>query len=157
MKREISKRKFVFFLLIFVIGNLCLFGCGRRPGGESGKVIIRHTRWGNLEEIEAEKEMIKQFEMEHPHIKVKFDYGTINYWSKLQTQIAAGAAPDVWLMSGAFFHDFMRKGVIREVQSYIDRDKINLKDYYDLIVNIFTHQGKMLWFPTRFPYSGSLL
>ena len=150
MKREISKKEFIFFLLIFVVGNFCLIGCGRKPGTESGKVIIRYTRWGNIEEIKSEKELLKQFEMEHPDIKVKFDYAVGDYWSKLQTQIAGGTAPDVWLMSGAYFHDFMRRGVIRELQFYIDRDKVNLKDYYDMPVELFSYQGKCYGFPRDF-------
>ena len=60
------------------------------------------------------KELIEQFEKQHPNITVKTQsapYG--QFYQKLDTQIAAGQAPDVWLSDGVYVMKYAQRGAAR--------------------------------------------
>ena len=146
-KRKIQKA--VFFLLILIVGGLSLTSCARKPEGESGKVVIRFAQWGSLEELEATKEMVKEFESQYQDIRVRVEHMP-DYWTRLQTQVAGGVPPDVWIMSGSHFYSFTKKGVVKNLQPYIERDKVDLKAYYEMPLNLFTYQGSVYGLPRDF-------
>src|SRR5579875_3044949 len=66
----------------------------------ASRTTITYGRWGSADEIAAEKVLFKAFEKAHPSITVKEQVADWNtYWTKLPTQMAAGQAPDAFLMS----------------------------------------------------------
>src|SRR5690606_24895134 len=81
------------------------------------------------------KELIDKFTTAHPHITVKTQsapYG--QFFQKLDTQIAAGEAPDVWLSDGVYVMKYAERGAIKDLTSWIDSD-LNKDDYYGLDFN----------------------
>lgn len=81
------------------------------------------------------KELITKFTDKHPNISVKTQsapYG--QFYQKLDTQIAAGKAPDVWLSDGALVMKYAERGTLKDVTEWINKD-LNKDDYYGLEFN----------------------
>ncbi len=84
---------------------------------------------------EKMKELIEKFMVKYPHIKVETQsapYG--QFFGKLDTQIAANEAPDVWLSDGVFVMKYAQRGAIKDLTNWIDRD-LNKDEYYGLDFN----------------------
>lgn len=81
------------------------------------------------------KELIDKFTSQHPNITVKTQsapYG--QFFQKLDTQIAANEAPDVWLSDGVYVMKYAERGATRDLTEWINRD-LNKDDYYGLDFN----------------------
>ncbi len=95
------------------------------------KVELTFSVWGDPEELKVLQELADDFSKENPNIKITVtvaDWTT--YWDKLQTQLAAGTPPDVFAMDAPLYPDYQSRGVIMNLQPYIDKDKFDLTDYY---------------------------
>ncbi len=80
-------------------------------------------------------ELIKKFEKEHPDIKVKTQNAPYQqFFQKLDTQIAGGNAPDVWLSDGVFVQKYAERGAAKDLTDWINKD-LNKDDYYGLDFN----------------------
>lgn len=114
----------------------------------SAKTTIRYAMWAGTAEFKNYERIIRNFEKDNPDIEVKVEYadwGT--YWQKLQTQFAAGTAPDVMRMSGAYLGKFVADGLVANLQPYIDRDSFPIDtDYFDTL-NIFRFNGDYYGLP----------
>lgn len=110
--------------------GVAMLGCGLVA---EAKTTVRFAMWGVPFEIESYREVVKLFEKKNPDIEVKFEQsGWGEYWTKVQTQMAAGVAPDIMRMSGAYLGQFVRGGAIYDIQPLIDRDKFPIDtDYFD--------------------------
>lgn len=116
-------KRLLIFLLILVL-TIPLLALGQ------SRIEITYMRWGDLKEIDVEKKIVDAFNQSQNKIFVKLEstaWGA--YWQQLQNKIAAGNAPDVMLMDGAFFIDLASKGVFFEITNWVKKD-INLKNYY---------------------------
>ncbi|MEO3801523.1 ABC transporter substrate-binding protein [Nonomuraea sp. B1E8] len=112
------------------LAALCLAGvmlavsaCG---GGSSesddGTVELRFGWWGNNDRAEATQKVIDAFEAKNPGIKVKGSYTDFNsYFDRLATEVAAGRAPDVITLGGAYPREYGDRGAL------LDLSKVTLK------------------------------
>ncbi len=129
---------------------LSLSGCSDRSSEESPRGIsrttIRYSRWGLPEEIEAERQLIRSFEEKHPDIHVVLEFSSWGeYWNKLQAQMAAGTAPDVFLLNGGYSNDYAARGQLENLKPWVDRDtSLSLEQYFPQTVAIF-QEGQALW------------
>lgn len=105
---------------------------GETSGPATGEVKqLTFSVWGDPEELKILQELTDDFSKENPNIKITVtvsDWDT--YWDKLQTQLAAGTPPDVFAMDAPLYPDYQTRGVLLNLQSYIDADKFNLDDYF---------------------------
>lgn len=138
-------------VLIMIFLGLVFCGCGPKENLD-GKKVIRYFQWGTPSGLETTRNLIEKFESLYPDIKVKFEYADWGgYWSKLQIEIAGDSAPDVCLMSGAYFFKFVENNQLLSLQEYIDSDPdININDYYPLLVNLFKYKGRIFGMPRDF-------
>ncbi len=133
-----KKLVLMIFVLLFVFS---ISGC--KGGQKAGKVRIRYFRWADPAEVEATQELIKEFEKLHPDIEVKFEYAPWSeYWDKLQAQFVAGNAPDVFMISGRYFYDFARKGLLLDLTEFMDTSDIDTTDFFSIPYQLFTYHGK---------------
>ncbi|TDD06585.1 extracellular solute-binding protein [Nonomuraea deserti] len=112
------------------LAALCLAGvmlaasaCG---GGSSesddGTVELRFGWWGNNDRADATQKVIDAFQARNPGIKVKGSYTDFNsYFDRLATEVAAGRAPDVITLGGAYPREYGDRGAL------LDLSKVNLK------------------------------
>ncbi|MGG4095757.1 ABC transporter substrate-binding protein [Paenibacillus lautus] len=105
-------------------------------GGDEGKKVEILLGYYSSDSSDTKmKELIEQFEKQHPNIKVKTQsapYG--QFYQKLDTQIAAGQAPDVWLSDGVYVMKYAQRGAAKDLTDWIARD-LKADEYYGLDFN----------------------
>jgi multiple sugar transport system substrate-binding protein len=109
---------------------------------------IRFAMWGGYQEYLMWKEIIAAFHASHPDIDVHLEYVVaMRYETKIQQQLVAGDAPDVFLFQDEPFPNFAPKG-FAILDDYIARDGLDLKrDYFDTAVASFMLDGRLRGMP----------
>jgi len=130
--------KKVWFFWVMIVA-LLLSACGQPAtpaspaSGDAPKAAaeITFSMWGAPEELTVWKQIVADFEAANPGIKVNVEVSDWQaYWDKLKTQLSAGTPPDVFAMDAPLFLDYQSRGVLLNLQSYIDKDPEMLKDVY---------------------------
>lgn len=143
-----KKRKgFYSWLTVLLLISVMVSGCGNAEegktgtatpgtGGDEGKKVEILLGYYSSDSSDAKmKELIEQFEKQHPNITVKTQsapYG--QFYQKLDTQIAAGQAPDVWLSDGVYVMKYAQRGAAKDLTDWIARD-LKADEYYGLDFN----------------------
>ncbi|MEQ8821139.1 MAG: sugar ABC transporter substrate-binding protein [Sumerlaeia bacterium] len=129
-------------------GLALLSACGGGSGAPE-KTLVRYGRWGLPSEIAAEKELISLFEAQNPDIEIKVEYASwAEYNRKIQAQMAARSAPDVFLLGGTQFHDYLALGQIEDLTERFANDpSIDLGAYYQAPIEVFTVDGRRYGMP----------
>ncbi|WP_211239824.1 ABC transporter substrate-binding protein [Jiangella gansuensis] len=131
---------------------LLLAACGGddTTGGGNGDgdvVELRYAFWGSDERAQMTQDMIDKFEAENPGIRVTVDYADFGaYFDKLATSVAAGDAPDIMTMGGAYHTEYAGRGALldlAEVDDVIRTDQIS-----DDILAHGTIDGSLYAIPT---------
>ncbi len=143
-----KKRKgFYSWLTALLLISVMVSGCGNADegktgtttpgtGGDEGKKVEILLGYYSSDSSDAKmKELIEQFEKQHPNITVKTQsapYG--QFYQKLDTQIAAGQAPDVWLSDGVYVMKYAQRGAAKDLTDWIARD-LKADEYFGLDFN----------------------
>jgi multiple sugar transport system substrate-binding protein len=103
----------------------------------------------HLEDLD---EMIAFFESENPNITIDVQTATYDdYFTKLQTLIAGGDAPDVFELNYENFISFAAKGVLLNVDKYAQADdSYDASVYYPRSLQAFQYNGMQLGMPETF-------
>jgi multiple sugar transport system substrate-binding protein len=141
---------------LLYIPLLLVAGCS--DGNEDGRTVIRYARWGGPEELGAEKKLVAEFERLNPDIKVKTEFASWpDYWGKLQSQMASGTAPDVFMLTGAFAHEYQIRNQMEDLTEYVANDPtVNFDDYYQVSVDTYNFRGGF-WALPRDCNTGAML
>lgn len=101
------------------------------PAASGEKVEISFSMWGSPEELDVWNQIVADFEAANPNIKVSVEVADwTSYWDKLKTQLAAGSPPDVFAMDAPLFLDYQTRGVLLNLQPYIDANPGMLDGIY---------------------------
>jgi multiple sugar transport system substrate-binding protein len=97
-------------------------------------------------------QLVQDFEADHPNIKIDVQTAPFaDYFTKLQTLIAGGQAPDVFEMNADNFVNYASKGLLLDVNPLAKADpNFNAKNYYEGANKAFTYNGMQLAMPTSF-------
>jgi len=91
--------------------------------------------------------MIAAFTRKHPNIRLNITTADFNtYYTKVNTNIAAGTVPDVFMMSGAYFYNGVSKGVLKDLGPFMKASHVSLNDYFTEPANSL-YQGKIYGIP----------
>lgn len=132
-------RKVSAILILFV---LLLGACGapasapaQPAGGEevesAATTEISYMLWGSPEELAVWQTIVDEFQKANPDIKVNVDVSDWDsYWNKLQTLFAGGTPPDVFAMDAPLYPDWQSRGVLLNLQPYIDANPALLEGLY---------------------------
>ena len=119
-------------LALLVTLTFVLSACGGKTGTTGGGLVtITFSAWGAPEELAVWNQIVADFEAANTNIKVNVevsDWGA--YWDKLKTQLAASTPPDIFAMDAPLFLDYQSRGVLLNLQPYIDQNPDMLKDVY---------------------------
>ncbi len=113
------------------------------PSAASGeKVELRMAWWGSDERHEKTQKAIELFESKNPGVTITPEYsGFDGYMDKLNTQIAAGNAPDLIQMGGNI-KEYVDKNALLDLTPYVG-SAINLADFNQGLVQSATFDGKL--------------
>lgn len=133
-------------------GSSSTGGSGGNANGTGSKssnqtVTLRYMMWDPNEEV-GYKKSIAVFEQQHPNIKVHIEqYPWSQYWQKLQTEMAAGTAPDLFWDHVTYFPTFVANGQLLSLTPYINKDKLNTSIYYPQLLKQYQYQGQTYGLP----------
>ncbi len=124
---------------------------GSNSKGE--QVKLTYISWDPVFEKQT-RELLDRFTETHPNIKVDLQtYDTSTYWTKVSAMAASDQAPDIMDMSSGYIDDWAGKGLLTNLQPYIDQDIDNNQYYtglYDAVRYPDKKEGDMYAFPVNF-------
>ncbi len=151
-----------FLVAVALLGGMLMAGCiqrvqtpaGGQPatagGAGSAPVELVLFTWTEVTELEANQALVKEFEQQHPGIKVQIQNmpGSREAMQKLQTMIAAGTPPDVMSLHGAYYLPLASKGTLADLGPLLDKDEdFDLQDIYPRLLDICKWEGKLYSLP----------
>jgi multiple sugar transport system substrate-binding protein len=124
-----------------VLGVIALIAaaCGSSTSPSQAASEIEYSIWGDPAELASQQAIVDAFHAANPDVTVKVTVSDWDaYWTKLETGLAGGAAPDVFAMDGPLFHDYQTRDVLLDLKPSIDKDKYDLSQLADQGVADFT-------------------
>ena len=119
-------KKALFSLTMIAI--LLLSACGSNIGG---KTQLSFMMWGDPAELTVWKQIVTDFEAANPNTTVSVEVSDWDsYWTKLKTLLAAKTPPDMFAIDAPLYLDYQSKGVLLNLQPYIDANPGMLDGLY---------------------------
>ncbi len=119
-------KKIVFSLVMVAV--LLLSACG---GKTSGKSELSFMMWGDPAELDVWNQIVADFQAANPNITVKVEVSDWDsYWTKLKTLLAAKTPPDMFAIDAPLYLDYQSKGVLLNLQPYLDKNPGMLDGLY---------------------------
>lgn len=145
--KDLKRLLACFVILAFAVQ---MAGCGQQMAdGKPKRVPVKVAFWGGPEEIEIITTTIRDWQKSHPDIEVKLEHIPFgSYVSKVLTEIAGRAAPDIIAAEVNMFVSFADKDVFLDLNPHIAKDNIfNLGDFFPEVVDWYTVKGKVFAIP----------
>lgn len=115
-------------------------------GGDGEDVTITYGIWDENQQP-AMEDIAAAFTEEHPNVTVDIQLTPYKeYFTKLQTSVSGGSAPDVFWMNGPNFQLYASNGVIAP----LDDQGIEAADYPKGLIDLYTYDGALYGAPKDF-------
>nr|WP_174783300.1 MULTISPECIES: ABC transporter substrate-binding protein [unclassified Dolichospermum] len=110
-------------------------------------ITVKLSGWtGNPLEQRLLKEVIEDFEKQHPQIKVKYEAISDQYMDVIKTRLVGEAAPDVFYLDALEAPFLMGQNVLEPLDKYI-KPKFDLTDIEPNLLKNFTYQNRIYGLP----------
>ena len=120
-------------------------------GAARAETTIDFALWGSPEEGEVWKTIAAEFEAAHPDIKVNIEVADWDgYWEKLRVQVAGGEPPDVFAMDAPLYPDWQSRGVLLNLQPYLDANPSALDGVYPITLEAYRTPDGLFGLPRDF-------
>jgi multiple sugar transport system substrate-binding protein len=139
-------------LALVMILSMVLTACG---GGQApaskGPVTISMMMWGDPAELDVWNQIVSDFHQSNPDITVKVDVSDWDsYWTKLKTLLSADTPPDVFAMDAPLYLDYQSRGVLLNLQPYLDKNPDLLKGVYPQTLEAYKTSDGLYGLPRDF-------
>ncbi|OUL22765.1 ABC transporter substrate-binding protein [Nostoc sp. RF31YmG] len=143
----IRSRLFKFFGLAIAIA-IAIIGCHSLSlPSASTKVTVKLSGWGgNQVEQKLLKQVLQDFEAQHPKIQVKYEVISDQYMDVIKTRLVGEAAPDVFYLDALEAPFLMSQDVLEPLDAYITPE-FDLADFETNLLNSFKYQNRIYGFP----------
>ncbi len=112
---------------------------------------ITYLLWGSPQEGVVWNAIADSFMVAHPDIKVTVEVADWDsYWEKLRVQMAGGTPPDVFAMDAPLYPDWQSRGVLLNLQPYLDADPSILEGVYPITLDAYKTPDGMFGLPRDF-------
>lgn len=141
-------KKEIIILMILLLVLSIFTGCQKEVIDQDvsmdKEVTIKYLTFSaSPDHIEDLEKIIAGFEEENPNIKVEYEVSPWgDYFTKLQTLIASGTAPDTFELNYETFVTYASKDVLLDLSSYINRDNFDVNIYNKKALDAFKLNGK---------------
>ncbi|MFH1746582.1 MAG: extracellular solute-binding protein [Planctomycetota bacterium] len=124
-----------------------------RADDRADRITLRLVHWGDDREAEIVKRLVEGFEKKYPHIQVERIHpgGAEALKTKVQTMVAAGDPPDVFQLGYERIAGWADKGLLAELEPFIERDQqagdpdaLLFDDFYTNVIDTFRFDGKTI-------------
>ena len=112
---------------------------------------ITYLLWGSPQEGAVWNQIATTFEAAHPDINVTVEVADWDsYWEKLRVQMAGGTPPDVFAMDAPLYPDWQSRGVLLNLQPYLDADPALLDGVYPITMQAYKTADGIYGLPRDF-------
>jgi multiple sugar transport system substrate-binding protein len=112
---------------------------------------ITYMAWGSPAELEVWQTIADEFSANNPDIKVTVDISDWGaYFEKLKTLFAGGTPPDVFAMDAPLYLDWQSRGVLLNMQPYIDAEAGMLDGFYPVTLQAYKLEDGYYGLPRDF-------
>lgn len=133
--------------MMVLTGLAACGGSGSTSSSSNGVVNLTYGLWDQNEEV-GYKQSIAEFMKQHPNIHVTIEQTPwAQYWQKLNTEFAAGNAPDVFWDHLAYFPQLAQQGQLMNLSPQIQQDKVDMSQYYPTLVKEWTYNNNVYGLP----------
>ncbi|MDM9380759.1 ABC transporter substrate-binding protein [Chlorogloeopsis sp. ULAP01] len=145
------KKNFFNFLLLAVAIALLAISCQQiqthRAATKPAPVTVKLSGWGS-DPIEQKllKQVLKDFEAQHPGIKVRYEVISDQYMDVIKTRLVGEAAPDVFYLDALEAPFLMSQNVLEPLDAYITSD-FDLSDFEENLINSFKYDHQIYGLP----------
>lgn len=125
----------------------------KAPAVESEKVVeLKFTVWGDISSAGPEVALTEEFNKNHKNIHVTFEpVPGDGYGTKLTTSLAAGQAPDVFLIGEGDYFTYVNKGVVEPIDSFLEADSsFDTAIFEKNLLDMGRINGKLYYLPKDF-------
>jgi multiple sugar transport system substrate-binding protein len=137
-------------ILIVLIGAMFLALAGIAQAQDAPKEIT-YMMWGSPEELAVWQTIVDEFQTANPGIKVNVDVSDWDsYWDKLRTLFAGGTPPDIFAMDAPLYPDWQSRGVLLNLQPYIDATPGFLDGFYPITLEGYQRDDGYYGLPRDF-------
>jgi multiple sugar transport system substrate-binding protein len=122
-----------FFVLALIFCGLLLVSCGKSDTAGKTEIIFWHSMVSST--VPALRELVEEFEKEHPTISIKTQYVPTGdaLIQKLITAVQSKTAPDISWIHSHFLPSLVQANAILPMQPFIDgADGISQEDIQDI-------------------------
>lgn len=158
MNYKVSLKVILFSLAFMFFCTAFLTGCGeqsKKKNGktydEKGRVVIRVSIPEGSISTQAE-ELLRTFAKENPDITFKNEPIVGDYTTKLITQAASGAAPDLIWTSEINAHLLASKGLLAPLEEYYKANNFDVSDVYDVMLKAGQYDGVQYMIPRDYDH-----
>jgi len=139
------------FVLVVIL-SLILAACGAGAGpAASKKADLTMMMWGDPAELTVWNKIVEDFHTANPNLTVKVDVSDWeSYWTKLKTLLSSGTPPDVFAMDAPLYLDYQSRGVLLNLQPYLDKNPDMLKGVYPQTLEAYKTPSGMFGLPRDF-------
>ncbi|PAX59988.1 ABC transporter substrate-binding protein [Brunnivagina elsteri] len=145
-------RKSVFnFIGMVVAIALSVVGCNHLPllstFSATNVTAIKLSGWGaSPAEQRLLKNVVRDFEVQHPSIRVKYEVIADQYMDVIKTRLVGEAAPDVFYLDALEAPFLMSQDVLEPLDGYI-KPEFDLPDFEEALLNTFKYSDRIYGLP----------
>lgn len=124
---------------------------GEPPAGEV--VTLRVSSWAGVDEAAEFQEVIDAVNAEATGFQIVHEPSPQDYYTKIQTTLAGGTAPDLFWLSQEWIAGFAADGALLDITDYLDADDpavhpaADVDDYYEQVFKTATYEGRVYGLP----------
>ncbi|MDB9398633.1 ABC transporter substrate-binding protein [Microcystis aeruginosa CS-567/02-A1] len=144
-----NKKSWVRFLGLVMAIAIAVISCQNFPLSKhpSSALTIKLSGWaGNPIEQQLLKQLLQDFEAQHPDIKVRYEVISDQYMDVITTRLIGEAAPDVFYMESLEAPFFMGQNILEPLNSYITAE-FDLEDFEESLLANFKDENFIYGLP----------
>jgi multiple sugar transport system substrate-binding protein len=149
-------------LITLLVAALLLAACptaAPAPAGQEGgapetgageKVEIKLATWAGVDEANELQSILDELNAASDSYEIVQESSPAEYWTKLQTTVAAGTAADLIWMDQEHLPDFASSGALLDITDLLaedDRPAADLDDYFPSALERYTYDGRYYGLP----------
>lgn len=114
------------------------------------KTTIKYSQWGGADTVAETNTICRAFVQKHPQIRVEVEvYPWGQYWTKVQTEMASGIAPDVMSFYSGSFGVWAQRGALMPLNRFIKKSGFNLNELFPAAVANCEWNGQLYAMPNN--------
>jgi multiple sugar transport system substrate-binding protein len=101
------------------------------------KVVFSTYVWSNLQAVETK--FLDDWVAKNPDVEYEAQYipQTVDYWAKIQTQLASGTPPDCGVASGGRMISFAKRGTLLDITPYVSSSNFPIDTMFPSVSHRF--------------------